>query len=115
MDKRLEGLTVADLEAAIAELKTRAEQETREKELEAARVALCEAASVYGIKAGIVSEEEVANADWDAIMEAIKEAEKSVKEYVKFMDMVATPKKIGAKLTPAKKDIDVIREWVGKL
>jgi hypothetical protein len=122
MDKRLEGLTREDLMAAIEAMDKReaaiaAEAEAaKERELEDARLEVISAGVTYLTKAGILSDEEVAKMDVNAILKIMKEAEEYATGSKRFspLGMFGVPK-IKMRVNghePTKEDMDIIEKFV---
>lgn len=122
MDKRLEGLTRADLMAAIEAMDKReaeaaAEAEAaKERELEDARLAVIEAGVTYLTKVGILSDEEVAKLDVSAILKAMKSAEEYATGSKKFspfgmFGMPAIKMRVNGH-EPTDEDMDIIKQFV---
>ena len=122
MDKRLEGLTREDLMAAIEamdkmEAAAAAEAEAaKERELEDARLAVIEAGVTYLTKAGILSDEEVAGLNVEAILKVMKDAEEYATGSKRFspFGMLGMPK-IKMRVNghePTAEDMDIINKFV---
>ena len=122
MDKRLEGLTREDLMAAIEAMDQReaakaAEAEAaKERELEDARLAVIEAGVAYLTKAGILSDEEVAKIDVNAVLKIMKEAEEYATGSKRFspfsMFGMPTIKMRVSGHEPTAEDMDIIEKFV---
>ena len=92
MDKRFEGLTVADLEAAIEMIKAR-EAEKANAEIDDARMTMIDAAIKYLLAIGVMTQEEVEETDWNDIVEDIKSIEAKLpelKKMLKFYDSMTS-------------------------
>ena len=117
MDKRLEGFTREELIAAIEAMdKMDADEAARERELEDARLAVIEAGVAYLTKAGILSDEEVAKIDVNAVLKIMKEAEEYATGSKKFspFGMFGMPT-IKMKVNghePTSEDMDIIKQFV---
>lgn len=89
--KRFEGLTIEDLEAAIAtmkeaeEAKAKAAEAKKEAELDEARLNMFDAAVQYLLQLGAVDEEEVKTMDVSKTLAELKEAEGQLIQYIKFV------------------------------
>ena len=122
MDKRLEGFTREDLMAAIEamdkaeEIAAREAEAAKEQELEGARIAAIEAGVTYLTKAGILSDEEVAKIDVNAILKIMKDAEEYATGSKRFspFGMFGMPK-IKMRVNghePTAEDMDIIEKFV---
>ena len=117
MDKRLEGFTREELIAAIEAMdKMDADEAARERELEDARLAVIEAGVIYLTKAGILSDEEVAKIDVNAVLKIMKEAEEYATGSKRFspFGMFGMPT-IKMKVNghePTSEDMDIIKQFV---
>ena len=122
MDRRLEGFTREDLMAAIEAMDKKeaaraAEAEAaKERELEDARLAVIEAGVTYLTKAGILSDEEVAKIDVNAILKIMKDAEEYATGSKRFspFGMFGMPK-IKMRVNghePTAEDMDIIEKFV---
>jgi hypothetical protein len=122
MDKRLEGLTREDLMAAIEAMdkmeaaKAAEAEAAKERELEDARLAVIEAGVTYLTKAGILSDEEVAKMDVNAILKIMKDAEEYATGSKRFspfgMFGMPTIKMRVNGHEPTKEDMDIIDKFV---
>ena len=122
MDKRLEGFTREDLMAAIEAMdkmeaaKAAEAEAAKERELEDARLAVIEAGVTYLTKAGILSDEDVAKMDVNAILKIMKDAEEYATGSKRFnpLGMFGMPS-IKMRVNghePTKEDMDIIKQFV---
>ena len=91
MDKRFEGLTVADLEAAIEMIKAREAEEAamaKAQVLDEARVTMVDAAIKYMLALDIITQEEIDDTDWNGVIEDVKKVEEKLPSILKAIDMM---------------------------
>lgn len=92
--KRFEGVTIEELEAAIQakreelEAAEKAKAEEKERVLTAAREALVQAAVDYLIIGEFLSEEDLKDVDWTALMDMVKEAEQELADYIQVLSKI---------------------------
>jgi hypothetical protein len=115
---RFEGLTIADLEAAIVAMREAEEAKTREEELKAEahlaelRVNMLDAATQYLLALGVFSEEDVMKMDVSQALEDLKEVEGSLIQYAKMFDMFANK---GPAKIKVISDADALTKFLGKM
>lgn len=119
--KRFEGLTIEDLEAAIAYL--REEEAARAKEeaaaLEEARLDLITAGTNYLYRLGVFDEEAVQNIDVNATLETLKETEGQITGIINMFGSKAlfNPMKfkISMPLEEPGNDLNKLKDWLRTL
>lgn len=132
MDRKFEGVTIAELEAAIAAIKeeqARAEEEAKRQataEIDEARMVMVDAAVKYLKAIGLVTEEDLKDIDWNEIIEDIKTIEEKLPDLKKAMQFYETMShfnpmpipKVKIRVNggePTDEDIDIIKRFLADM